>query len=78
MYRTSLIPNSPQQMIFFIEKLLSYYTTDIVQTKTEPGECLYSRIMVDTQSIRRQVVLPCCCAVLVPDVVPLHHRYCSS
>jgi hypothetical protein len=28
------------------------------------------------QSIGKQVVLPYCCAVLEPDVVPLHHRYC--
>jgi hypothetical protein len=28
------------------------------------------------QSIRRQVVLPYCSAMLEPDVVPLHRRYC--
>jgi hypothetical protein len=30
------------------------------------------------QSIRNQVVLLCCCAVLEPDVVPLYHQFCSS
>jgi hypothetical protein len=28
------------------------------------------------QLIRRQVVLPCCCAMLEPDVLPLQHRSC--
>jgi hypothetical protein len=51
-------------------------STDIVIHKIESGECLYWSIMADMQSIRRQVVLPCCCVVLEPDVVPLHHRYC--
>ncbi len=32
--------------------------------------------MVCMQSIKRQVVLQCFCAVLEPDVVPLQHRYC--
>jgi hypothetical protein len=28
------------------------------------------------QSSRRQVVLPCCCAVLQPDIVLLQHLFC--
>jgi hypothetical protein len=32
--------------------------------------------MLYMQSIRRQIVLPYCCVVLEPDVVPLQHRYC--
>jgi hypothetical protein len=65
------------QMISFIEKFLSNYSIDIVPTKIESGECLYWSIMVYMQSIRRQIVLPCCCAVIEPDIVPLQHWYCS-
>jgi hypothetical protein len=57
--------------------MLCPFSTDIVPAKIERGECLYWSIMADMQSIRRQVVLPCCCVVLEPDVVPLQHRYCS-
>jgi hypothetical protein len=58
--------------------MLCPFSTDIVIPKIESSECLYWSIMVDMQSIRRQVVLPCCCAVLEPDVVPLQHRYCLT
>jgi hypothetical protein len=58
--------------------MLCPFSTDIVPVKIESGECLYWSIMVYIQSIRRQVVLPYCCVVLEPDVVLLHHRYCSS
>ncbi len=77
-YRSVLIPNFVEQMIFFIENLFSKEIIDIVYPKIEGGECLYWSIMVYTQSIRRQVVLPCCWAVLEPDVVPLQHRYSCS
>ncbi len=59
-----------------LSKMLCPVSTDLVLAKIESGECLYWSIMVYMQSIRRQVVLPCCCVVLEPDVVPLHHRYC--
>jgi hypothetical protein len=57
--------------------MLCPFSTDIVPPKIESGECLYWSIMVCMQSIRRQIVLPCCCGVLEPDVVLLQHRYCS-
>jgi hypothetical protein len=57
--------------------MLCPFSTDIVFPKIESVECLYWSIMVNRQSKRRQVVLPCFCAVLEPDVAPLQHRYCS-
>ncbi len=54
-----------------LSQMLCPFSTDSVPLKIESGECLYWSIMVDMQSIKRQVVLPCCCAVLEPDVVPL-------
>jgi hypothetical protein len=60
-----------------LSQMLCPFSTDIVPVKIESVECLYWSIMVYMQSKRRQVILPCCCAVLQPDVVPLQHRYCS-
>ncbi len=59
-----------------LSQMLCPFSTDIVPPKIESVECLYLSIMVYMQSKRRQVILPCCCAVLEPDVVPLQHRYC--
>jgi hypothetical protein len=58
--------------------MLSPFSTDNVPVKIKSGECLYWSIMVCMQSIKREVLLPCCCAVLERDVVPLQHRYCSA
>jgi hypothetical protein len=77
-YWWSLKPNSVQQMISFIEKFFSQWKVNIVRAKIERSECLYWSIMVDKQSIRRQVVLMCCCAVLELDVVTIHHRSCCT
>jgi hypothetical protein len=57
-------------------QMLCPFSTNIVPIKIESGECLYWLIMVYMQSIRRQILLLCCCAMLGPDVVPLQHRYC--
>jgi hypothetical protein len=57
--------------------MLCSYSTDIVPWKIESGEFLFWSIMVYMQLIRRQVALPCCFAVLEPDVVLLQHQYCS-
>jgi hypothetical protein len=64
-------------VVHCFSQMLCPFITDPVSTKIESGECLHWSIMVNMQSIRRQVVLPCCCAVLEPDVVPLYHRYGS-
>jgi hypothetical protein len=58
-----------------LSQMLCPFSTDIVLRKFESSECLYWSIIVYMQSIRRQVVLPCCCVVLEPDVVPRQHRY---
>jgi hypothetical protein len=58
--------------------MLCPFSTDIVWPKIKSGEYLYWSVMMDMQLIRRQVVLPCCCVVLEPDVVPLQHRSCYS
>jgi hypothetical protein len=57
--------------------MLYPFITDTVVDKIENGECLYWSIMMYTQSIKKQVVLPCCSATLEQDIVPLYHRYCS-
>jgi hypothetical protein len=54
------------------------FITDFVVLKIEVCECLYSNIMVNIQSIERELVLPYFSVMLEPDVVHLHHRYCST
>jgi hypothetical protein len=56
--------------------MLCPFSTDVVPEKIESSECLYWTIMVYMQLIKRQVVLPCCSAVLELDAVPLHHQSC--
>jgi hypothetical protein len=63
-------------VVQYLSQMLCPFSTDLVPLKIKSVECLYWSIMVCMQSIKRQVVLPCCCAVLEPDAVPLHHRYC--
>ncbi len=60
-----------------LTQMLCPFITDMVPAKVERGECLYWRTAINMQSIRRQFVLPCCSAMLDPDVVPLHPRYGS-
>ncbi len=62
----------------WLSQILCPFSTDIVHAKIESGECLYWSIMVYMQSIRIEVMLPCYCAVLEPDVVLLQHQYCST
>jgi hypothetical protein len=61
-----------------LSQMLCSCSTDIVGVKIESGKCLYWSIMVNMQSIKGRLVLPSCCAVLEPNIVPLDHRYCCS
>jgi hypothetical protein len=58
-----------------VTQILCPFITDIIFRKIECGECLYRRIVVNMQSIRRQFVLPCFSSMLGPDVVLLQHEY---
>ncbi len=59
-----------------LSQMLCPFSTDFVPLKIESGERLYWSIMLYMQLTRKQIVLPCCCAMLGTDVVPLQHRYC--
>ncbi len=56
-----------------------YYptNTEIIALKIKRCECLYWTILVNKQSTRRQIVLPCCSAMLEPNVVPLRAEFRS-
>ena len=55
--------------------MLCPFKADIVLFKIEGDKSLYWSMIVNMESIRRQVVLLYCCAMLERDVLLLHHRF---